>query len=119
MTLNHNALVDTYAQFPLEIVSGRGSRLRARDGREYWDFYGGHAVALLGHSHPAISDAIRAQSEKLAFYSNVLPLDVRTEAVQRLCDFATPGLERVFFCNSGAEANENALKIAIQQTGRK
>ena len=105
------ALIDTYAQFPLDIVSGSGSRLRDRAGREYWDFYGGHAVALLGHSHPAVVRAIAAQAAELTFYSNVLPLDVRTRAAQRLAAFVPPGLRHVFFCNSGAEANENALKL--------
>ena len=112
------ALIDTYAQFPLDIVSGSGSRLRDRAGREYWDFYGGHAVALLGHSHPAVVQAICAQAAELTFYSNVLPLDVRTRAAQRLAAFAPPGLRHVFFCNSGAEANENALKLALRHTGR-
>ena len=113
------ALVDTYPQLPVEFVSGAGSRLRARDGREFWDFYGGHAVAGIGHSHPAIARAIHEQALTLTFYSNVVPLEIRTRAAQRLCAFAPPGLEHVFFCNSGAEANENALKIALQQTGRR
>jgi acetylornithine/succinyldiaminopimelate/putrescine aminotransferase len=113
------ALVDTYAQFPLDIVSGSGSKLRARDGREYWDFYGGHAVALLGHSHPAVARAVAEQAARLTFYSNVLPLEMRQLAAERLAAFAPPELSRVFFCNSGAEANENALKLAIQHTGRR
>lgn len=113
-----SALVDTYAQFPLEIESGQGARLRTRDGREYWDFYGGHAVALLGHSHPAVTRAVSEQAARLTFYSNVAPLEIRTRAARRLCDFAGAGLDHVFFCNSGAEANENALKLAIARTGR-
>jgi len=113
-----NALVDTYAQFPLDVVEGHGSRLRTRDGREYWDFYGGHAVALLGHSHPAVTRAVAEQAGRLTFYSNVVPLEIRTRAAERFCRFAGSGLPHVFFCNSGAEANENALKIALQQTGR-
>jgi len=112
-------LVETYSQFPLDIVSGRGSRLFARDGRAYWDFYGGHAVALLGHSHPAIVEAVARQAAQLTFYSNILPLKVRTEAAGRLASFAPPGLRRIFFCNTGAEANENALKIAMRRTGRR
>jgi acetylornithine/N-succinyldiaminopimelate aminotransferase len=112
------ALIDTYAQFPLDIVSGCGSRLRDRAGREYWDFYGGHAVALLGHSHPAVVRAVAAQAAELTFYSNILALDVRTRAAERLAAMAPPGLSRVFFCNSGAEANENAMKMAMRHTGR-
>ncbi|MFO0839277.1 MAG: aminotransferase class III-fold pyridoxal phosphate-dependent enzyme [Phycisphaerae bacterium] len=112
------ALLDTYAQFPLQIASGRGSRVRDVHGSEYWDFYGGHAVALLGHSHPAVTRAVAQQCDSLAFYSNVVPLEIRTRAAERLCRFAGAGLEHVFFCNSGGEANENALKLSIQQTGR-
>lgn len=113
------ALIDTYAQFPFEIVSGSGSRVRTRDGRELWDFYGGHAVCGLGHCHPAVADALAAQARRLAFYSNVVQLEIRTRAAERLVSFAGAGLRHVFFCNSGAEANENALKLAIQQTGRR
>ncbi len=114
-----SALVDTYAQFPLEVVEGRGARLRDRDGREYWDFYGGHAVALLGQAHPAVTKAVAEQADRLTFYSNVVPLEIRTRAAERLCAFAPDGLDHVFFCNSGTEANEAALKLAIQRTGRK
>ena len=110
--------MDTYAQFPFTVAEGRGARLRDDSGREYWDFYGGHAVALLGHSHPAVTRAVSEQAARLTFYSNVVPLEVRNKAAERLCAFAPDGLDRVFFCNSGAEANENALKIAIHQTGR-
>lgn len=117
--LDRSALVNTYPQLPLEPVCGRGSRLTARGGREYWDFYGGHAVALLGHAHPAVAQAVANQAARLAFYSNVVPLEVRTRAAEQLCRFAGAGLESVFFGNSGAEANENALKLAIQHTARK
>ena len=113
------ALVETYAQFPFTLVDGRGARVRDENGNEYWDLYGGHAVALLGHAHPGVAQAIREQCERLTFYSNAAPLAVRERAAERLCGFAPNGLDRVFFCNSGAEANENALKLAIQQTGRR
>lgn len=113
------ALVETYAQFPFTLVAGQGARVRDTTGREYWDFYGGHAVALLGQAHPAVVHALQAQAERLTFYSNVVPLDIRARAAECLCAFAPDGLEHVFFCNSGAEANENALKIAIQHTGRR
>ena len=112
------ALIDTYAQFPLDIVSGLGSRLRDRSGREFWDFYGGHAVALLGHSHPAVVKAIAAQAGELMFYSNVLALDVRHTHRRAAGQVRALGLSNVFFCNSGAEANENAIKTAMRHTGR-
>jgi acetylornithine/N-succinyldiaminopimelate aminotransferase len=113
-----SALVATYAQFPFTLMDGRGSRVRDSQGREYWDLYGGHAVTVIGHSHPGVARAMHEQAQRLAFYSNVVPLDVRTRAAEALAAFAPPGLEHVFFCNSGTEANENALKIALMQTGR-
>lgn len=113
------ALVETYAQFPFTLVDGCGARVRDENGNEYWDLYGGHAVALLGHAHPGVAQAVREQCERLTFYSNAAPLAIRERAAERLCGFAPDGLDRVFFCNSGAEANENALKLAIQQTGRR
>jgi acetylornithine/succinyldiaminopimelate/putrescine aminotransferase len=76
-------------------------------------------VVLLGHAHPAVTRAVAEQAGRLTFYSNAVPLEVRTRAAERLCAFAPAGLSHVFFCNSGAEANENALKLAVQQTGRK
>jgi acetylornithine/N-succinyldiaminopimelate aminotransferase len=114
-----SSLIETYARFPIELVDGSGTRVRAANGREYWDFYGGHAVALLGHSHPAITRAIAEQAAKLTFYSNIVSIKVREQAAERLCAFAGAGLAHVWFCNSGGEANENALKLAIQQTGRR
>ncbi|MBW7905698.1 MAG: aminotransferase class III-fold pyridoxal phosphate-dependent enzyme [Phycisphaerae bacterium] len=113
------ALVETYAVLPFTLANGRGARVRDTHGREYWDLYGGHAVTLLGHSHAAVCAALRAQAERLTFYSNVAPLEIRERAAQRLAAFAPRGLGHVFFCNSGAEANENALKLALQQTGRR
>jgi acetylornithine/succinyldiaminopimelate/putrescine aminotransferase len=112
------ALVQTYAHLPFRVRSGAGAKIEADDGRTYWDLYGGHAVAILGHSHPRVAAAIAEQANSLAFYSNVVELDIRDRAAERLCAFAPDGLDHVFFCNSGAEANENALKIAIQRTGR-
>ena len=113
------ALVEGYAQFPFTLASGAGARVRDTAGREYWDLYGGHAVALLGHAHPAVTEAFYRQARTLQFYSNAAPLEVRTQAAERLVAFAPPGLSRVFFCNSGAEANENALKTALRQTERR
>jgi acetylornithine/succinyldiaminopimelate/putrescine aminotransferase len=108
-----------YPQLPIEPLSGHGVMLRTTDGREILDFYGGHAVVSLGYGHPALSAAIRAQSETLIFQSNLVPLDVRAGAVEALARFAPAGLDRVFLVNSGAEANENALRLAFRQTGRK
>ncbi|MCH7871105.1 MAG: aminotransferase class III-fold pyridoxal phosphate-dependent enzyme [Planctomycetes bacterium] len=115
---NAVALVDTYAQFPFTLAEGSGSKVRDSQGNEYWDLYGGHAVTLLGHAHPAVTRAVSEQAGRLTFYSNAVPIEIRTRAAERLCAFAPDGIEHVFFCNSGAEANENALKLAIQQSGR-
>jgi acetylornithine/N-succinyldiaminopimelate aminotransferase len=111
--------VPTYTQLPFPLTEGHGALVYDDAGREYWDFYGGHAVAVLGHSHPDVAEALCAQASQLAFYSNVAAMPLRDAAAQALCAFAPEPLKHVFFCNSGAEANENALKTAIQQTGRK
>ena len=111
-------LLQVYAQFDFEPVSASGVHITCRDGRTLLDLYGGHAVAALGYSHPDIVDAITNQAKQLFFQSNAVPLEVRAEAAAKLVAFAPAGLNRVFFVNSGAEANENALRIAFKKTGR-
>ena len=113
-----SALLDVYPHLDLEPVEAEGVWLTAADGRRYLDFYGGHAVALLGYRHPALLEALGRQAHALFFQSNVVPLAVRERAAQALVDLAPPGLARVFFVNSGAEANENALRVALRVTGR-
>ncbi len=115
-----SALLDTYAAFPFVLASGSGDRVLSEEGDSYWDFYGGHCVTLTGHSHPRVVAAIAAQAENLLFYSAAARLRVRERAADALIAFVGgAGVSRVFFCNSGAEANENALKLAIKQTGRR
>jgi acetylornithine/succinyldiaminopimelate/putrescine aminotransferase len=111
-------LLPVYAQAAVEPVSGRGVVLRTRDGRELIDFYGGHAVALLGYAHPRLLAALSRQAEELFFQSNVVPLAVRARAARRLVEFGPAGLAYAFLVNSGAEANENALRLALRHTGR-
>ena len=111
-------LAQVYAQFPFEIVSGRGAYLICADGRRLLDMYGGHAVCALGYGHPRLLDALQRQAGELFFASNAVALRVRARAADKLADFAPPGLKRVFFVNSGAEANENALRLACRLTGR-
>ncbi|HEX7081154.1 MAG TPA: aminotransferase class III-fold pyridoxal phosphate-dependent enzyme [Gammaproteobacteria bacterium] len=111
-------LDEVYPTLPFTPVSGRGAWLEDESGRRVVDFYGGHAVAALGYGHPRLTEAIARQAAALHFQSNVLPLAVRDEAAERLAAFAPRGLDRVFFVNSGAEANENALRVAIKITGR-
>ncbi|MEM1440498.1 MAG: aminotransferase class III-fold pyridoxal phosphate-dependent enzyme [Pseudomonadota bacterium] len=108
-----------YAQLPFEPVEGRGAWLFDADGRKVLDLYGGHAVAVLGYDHPALIQAVTAQLGRLPFQSNAIAMDVRAEAAKRLVDFAPEALTHAFFVNSGAEANENALRLACLVTGRR
>ncbi|MFZ5481518.1 MAG: aspartate aminotransferase family protein [Myxococcota bacterium] len=108
----------TYEKLPLNLVRGVGSRVWDKDGRVYWDFYGGHAVALIGHCHPMWQKVVAEQASRLVFYSNVVSSDVRAAACKALVQFAPANLTRVFLSNSGAEANEVALKLARHHTDR-
>jgi len=110
--------VPTYAKLGAALVRGEGSYVWDAEGKRYLDLYGGHAVALTGHCHPQVVAALRAQAGRLLFYSNLVYSDVRAVAVRSLAELAPEGLGHVFLCNSGAEANETALKIARKSTGR-
>jgi acetylornithine aminotransferase/acetylornithine/N-succinyldiaminopimelate aminotransferase len=110
--------IATYAKWPVAFVRGEGCRLWDADGTEYLDLYGGHCTTLLGHAHPHWVGAIAAQAALLPFYSNVAANDVRARYLERMVGFAPGHLERAFLCNSGAEANETAVKLAMQATGR-
>jgi acetylornithine/succinyldiaminopimelate/putrescine aminotransferase len=111
-------LAPVFAQYPLEVTRGEGVWLHTRDGRRVLDLYGGHAVAVLGYGHPGFTSALAEQARSLNFQSNAVPLEVRTRAAQRLIRFSGLDFNSVFFINSGAEANENALKMAFAMTGR-
>ena len=113
-----DALLPVYAQMPVRPVSGHGAWLVDADGNEWLDAYGGHAVASTGHSHPHVVEAIARQAEKLLFYSTAVPLEIRERLAGDLGARAPVPGSRVFFCNSGAEANENALHLARRSTGR-
>ena len=93
--------------------------MRPLAGRRILDLYGGHAVAALGYSHPRLAEAIQRQSRELLFQSNAVALDIRAQAAEALTSIAPGTLSRAFFVNSGAEANENALRMALVATGRK
>lgn len=118
LSTTHPAEVAVYARFELRPVRGEGCFLWDAEGRRYLDMYGGHAVALTGHSHPRVVEAIARQAGDLLFYSNALPLTVRDELLTRLARLAPAGTPRVFLVNSGAEANEQALTVARRVTGR-
>ncbi|HEX6999416.1 MAG TPA: aminotransferase class III-fold pyridoxal phosphate-dependent enzyme [Gammaproteobacteria bacterium] len=111
-------LDEVYPLLPFTAVRGRGVYLEDEAGRRVLDFYGGHAVAALGYDHPKLVQALAAQAHDLYFQSNAVALRVRDEAAQLLADFAPPGVGRVLFLNSGAEANDNALRLALRTTGR-
>ncbi|QSQ19511.1 aspartate aminotransferase family protein [Pyxidicoccus parkwayensis] len=113
------ALLPTYAPYPFPIHRGEEDRVYDDQGRAYLDWYGGHCVCATGHSHPRVAEAVAAQARALLFYSTAAPLPVRDAAAEKLVAFAPEAMASVFFCNSGAEANENALKIALLLTGRK
>jgi len=113
-----NHLAQVFAQYPIEVAHGDGVWLHARDGRKILDFYGGHAVAGLGYGHPRWLAALAAQARQMAFQTNAVHVAVRERAAARLAKFVGLGLDTVFWINSGAEANENALKLAFKITGR-
>jgi acetylornithine/N-succinyldiaminopimelate aminotransferase len=112
------ALLPVYATMPVRPVRGRGSWLIDEHGDEWLDAYGGHAVASTGHSHPDVVRAIAEQAEQLLFYSTAVPLPQREELAEKLAGLCPDPLGQVFFCNSGAEANENALHLARRSTNR-
>ncbi len=112
------ALLPVYAPMPVRPVRGRGSWLIDEDGAEWLDAYGGHAVASTGHSHPDVVRAVAEQAERLLFYSTAVALPQRDALAELLAELCPDPLERVFLCNSGAEANENALHLARRYTGR-
>jgi acetylornithine/N-succinyldiaminopimelate aminotransferase len=114
----HNYLAPVFAQYPLEVVSAEGVWLRNRIGERILDLYGGHAVASLGYAHPGWTAALAKQAQSCNFQTNAVPMDVRVRAAERLIRFSQLDFASVFFVNSGAEANENAMKLAFRMTSR-
>lgn len=112
------ALLPVYATFPLRAASGHGSWLVDEEGHEWLDAYGGHAVATCGHSHPDVVAAISEQAARLLFYSTAVPHAGREQLAAAIIARSPAPLAKVFFCNSGAEANENLLGLARRRTGR-
>ncbi len=108
---------DVYPLYPIEPVRGRGCYVLDAQGNAYLDFYGGHAVALIGHTHPHYVEAIQNQVAKLGFYSNVVENSLQTQLAQKLGQMSGYPTYSLFLCNSGAEANENAIKLASYHTG--
>lgn len=111
-------LFDVYDLMDMEPVEAKGSWLWDKQGNKYLDFYGGHAVISIGHSHPLYVEKISRQLKKIGFYSNSVINSLQTELAERLSDLSCCKDYSLFLCNSGAEANENALKLASFVTGR-
>ena len=111
-------LFNVYSLYPLEPVRGVGNRVYTADGTEYLDLYGGHAVISIGHAHPTYVRALQEQVARLGFYSNSVENSLQQQLADRLGALSGYDDYRLFLCNSGAEANENALKLASFQTGR-
>jgi len=111
-------LNEVYPTLSYQPITGQGVYLEDAQQRRVLDLYGGHAVAGLGYGHPRLTEALLTQAQELLFQSNAITMRVRDEAADKLAAFAPAGLDRVFFVNSGAEANENALRLALQATGR-
>ncbi len=112
-------LFDVYPLFDLEITKGQGCHTYDAQGTEYLDLYGGHAVISIGHSHPHYVQKLREQSEKLVFYSNSIINNLQVELAQKLGKLSGYEDYTLFLTNSGAESNENALKLASFYNGRK
>ncbi len=110
MNLSENVIAHTYGRFPILLVKGKGTRVWDKDGKEYLDFVSGLAVCNLGHCHPKVVRAIQDQAEKLIHVSNFYYIEPQIELASLLCKHSFAG--SIFFCNSGAEANEGAFKLA-------
>jgi acetylornithine/N-succinyldiaminopimelate aminotransferase len=116
--LEDNYQLATYKKMKIAVERGEGSWVWTSEGEKYLDLYGGHAVCATGHSHPCVVKAIQEQAEKVLFYSNLVYSDLRARVAEKLVSIAPSGLTKAFFCNSGTEANENAMRIARMATGR-
>jgi len=116
--LEEHFQVATYAKMNIAVERGKGAWIWTSDGEKYLDLYGGHAVCATGHSHPRVVEAIKEQSEKVLFYSNLVYSEIRAKAAEKLVSIAPDSITKAFFCNSGTEANENAMRMARFATKR-
>ena len=110
-------LFDVYSQYDIEPIKGKGCYVYDAEGTEYLDFYGGHAVISIGHTHPHYVKKIADQLQNIGFYSNAVKNSLQQELADKLEDLSGVEDYSFFFCNSGAEANENAIKLASFHTG--
>ncbi len=112
-------LFDVYSVSDIEIVKALGSQLWDKNGKEYLDLYGGHAVISIGHTHPHYVAGITEQLQQIGFYSNSIVIDQQKQLAAKLGQLSGYTDYQLFLCNSGAEANENAFKLASFHNGRK
>lgn len=112
-------LFDVYPLYPIEPVKAFGSKIWDAKGNEYLDLYGGHAVISIGHSHPKYVEKISSQLQQIGFYSNAVQNSLQQELASQLGPVSGYLDYQLFLCSTGAEANENALKLASFHTGRK
>jgi acetylornithine/N-succinyldiaminopimelate aminotransferase len=118
MTNEEQFQLATYKKMPIAVEHGSECWVYTSDGENWLDLYGGHAVAGTGHCHPHVVEAIQKQAEKLLFYSNLVYSSTRARAAEKLVSIAPEALTKTFFCNSGTEANENAMRMARMATAR-
>jgi len=111
-------MFDVYPRYDIHPVRGLGSWIWDKEGQKYLDFYGGHAVISIGHSHPHYVDRIQHQLKQLGFYSNSIQIQIQEELSHKLGEMSGYTDHDLFLCNSGAEAIENALKVASFHTKR-
>ena len=117
--LKKGNLFEVYSRWAIEPVRGEGCKVWDANNIEYLDFYGGHGVISIGHSHPHYVRMIKEQTEKMVFYSNFVQNSLQDELSQKLGKLSGYTNYSLFLCNSGAEANENAVKLASFKTGKK
>ncbi|PTD93943.1 acetylornithine transaminase [archaeon SCG-AAA382B04] len=116
-TLEDNNLIQVYNRLPVTPERGKGAKIISKEGEEYLDMVAGIAVASLGHSHPNVVDAINRQTKKIMHCSNLYHIESQAKLANKLSDVSC--LDKAFFCNSGTEAVESAIKLARKTTGKK
>jgi len=118
MGLGGNMLYEVYPKYDINLVQGDGTYVIDDEGNRYLDCYGGHAVISIGHNHSTYVNALKAQLDQLGFYSNSVNMPLQEQLAERVNEIAGTEGFQMFMCNSGAEANENALKLASHYTGK-
>lgn len=112
-------LFNVYPRFNINLVSAKGVFVFDENGKQYLDLYGGHGVISIGHTHPHYVEKLRAQLDEIGYYSNSVQMPIQQQLAQKLGELSGYPNHHLFLCNSGAEANENAIKLASFHTGKK